>query len=50
MGINIIHIFLKYSIYMSDSSLRKQSSEYIADLIGFLEYVNKLFNPEGNFN
>ena len=35
---------------MFDNSTKKQSSEYIADLIGFPEYVNKLLNSEGNFN
>ena len=43
-------MFLKYNIYISESSTRKQSSEYIADLIGLPEYVNKLFSPDGNFN
>ena len=35
---------------MSVSSIRKQSNEYIADLIGFPENVNKLFSPEGNLS
>ena len=35
---------------MFDSSTKKQSSEYIADFIGFPAYVNKLLSSEGNFN
>ena len=43
-------MFLEYNIYIFDSSTRKQSNGYIADLIGFPVYVNKLFRPKGNFN
>ena len=43
-------MILKYNIDIFDSSIRKQSSEFIADLIGFPVYINKLFNPGGNFN
>ena len=43
-------MFLKYNILIFDSPIRKQSSEYIADLMGFPEYVNKLLNPEGSFS
>ena len=43
-------MILKYNIDIFDSSTRKQSSEFIADLIGFPETVNILFSPGGNFN
>ena len=50
IGIKINQMILKYNIDIFDSSTRKQSSEFIADLIGFPEYTNILFNPGGNFN
>ena len=43
-------MILKYNIDIFDSPTRKQSSEFIADLMGFPEYTNILFNPGGNFN
>ena len=43
-------IFLKYNIEIFDSSTKKQSSEFIADLTGFPEYVNILLSYGGNFN
>ena len=37
MGIKINQMILKYNIDMFDNSTKKQSSEFIADLIGFPE-------------
>ena len=43
-------IFLKYNIDIFESYTKKQSSAYIADLIGFPENVKALLSTGGNFN
>ena len=43
-------MFLKYNIYILDIYIRKQSSAYITDLIGFPEKVNIPLISGDNFN